>query len=197
MSGRGHGRGPRGQGRGAGRGRGPPPQQRVDREPKFKGSNPELPSLNFGASPKDNKPIEFLQMVGEHTAIKYKQSICFAFWSTPPEFEDEDEEPEMPEEIPAGNIGKAILAEYLSDHKEWKTESKKIVEQKQAVFALVYAQLSESSRAEVQDHEDWTESYIQRDLLYLIGRISQADRQPWAGQREGSPTMGQPADAAP
>ena len=109
--------------------------------------------------------------MGEHVAIKYKAPICFAFWSTPPAYGIEKEEPEMPDDIPAGNIGKVVLAEFLSDHKHWKTEAKKIVEDKQSVFALVYAQLSESSRAEVKDNEEWTEAYLNRDLLYLIGRI--------------------------
>ena len=158
---------------GAGRGRHSPAAShpKSDREQKFKGHNPELPSLNFGASGKENKPIEFLQTMGEHVAINFKSTICFAFWSTPPEFGTEEEEPETPEEIPAGNLGKAILAQFLSDHKDWKTESKKIAEQKQSVFALVYAQLSESSRAEIKDNEEWTEAYNSRDLLYLIGRI--------------------------
>jgi hypothetical protein len=68
MSGRGHGRGPRGQRRGEGRGRHTPPANhaRHDREPKFKGVNPDLPTLNFGASVKENKPIEFLQLMGEY-----------------------------------------------------------------------------------------------------------------------------------
>ena len=173
MSGRGHGRSPRGQGRGAGRGRESPQAAtaRQDREPRFRGSNPELPSLNFGASIKDNRPIEFLQIMGEHSAIHYKPSICHAFWSTPPQFGIEEEEPEMPDDIPAGNLGKAMLANYLSDYKEWKTETKKIAEHKKAVFALVYAQLSEASRAEVKDEEEWTEAYNSRDLLYLITRI--------------------------
>ena len=77
----------------------------------------------------------------------------------------------MPDDIPAGNAGKVVLAEYLSDHKNWKTEAKKIAENKQSVSALVYAQLSESSRAEVKDNEEWTEAYVNRDLLYLIVRI--------------------------
>ena len=173
MSGRGHGRGPRGQGRGAGRGRQSPSSTntRVDREPRFRGSDPDLPSLNFGASGKENKPIEFLQTMGEHVAIHYKPSICYAFWSTPPEFGTEDEEPEMPDDIPTGNLGKMILASCISDRKDYKTDAKKIVEEKQAVFALVYAQLSESSRCEIKDDEDWEEAYNTRDLLYLIARI--------------------------
>ena len=32
----------------------------------------------------------------------------------------------MPDDIPAGNLGKAMLAYYLSDYKEWKNETKKI-----------------------------------------------------------------------
>ena len=172
MSGRGYGRGPRGQARGQGRGRtSPEAHAKVDREPKFKGSNPELPSLNFGASLKESRPIEFLQTMGEHAAIHYKPSICRAFWSNPPQYGDEDEEPLLLDDIPAGNLGNAILSEYQNDHKDWKVESKKIRENKMAVFALVYSQLSESSRGEVQDDEDWTEAYMERDLLFLIARI--------------------------
>ena len=173
MSGRGHGRGQRGQGRGAGRGRQSPSSTntRVDREPRLRGSDPDLPSLNFGASGKENKPIEFLQTMGEHVAIRYKPSICYAFWSTPPEFGAEEEEPEMPDNIPTGNLGKMILASSISDRKDYKTDAKKIVEEKKAVFAVVYAQLSESSRCEIKDDEDWEEAYNTRDLLYLIARI--------------------------
>ena len=134
---------------GGGRGRQSPstPHPKADRDQKLTGRNSELPSLNFGASGKENKPIEFLHSMGEHVAINYEPSICFAFWSTPPEYGDEDEEPEMPDDIPAGNLGKAILAQYLSDQKDWKSDAEKIVKHKQSVFALVYAQLSESSRA--------------------------------------------------
>ena len=77
----------------------------------------------------------------------------------------------MPADIPAGNLGKAILAQFLSDHKDWKSDARKILEHKQSVFALVYAQSSDSSRCEVQDDELWVESYQDRDLLYLIQRI--------------------------
>ena len=112
MSRRGYNRGPRGQARGPGRGRaGPEAPARAEKETKFRGSNPELPSLNFGAPLKENRPIEFLQMMGEHAAIQYKPSICRAFWSNPPEYGEEDEEPVMPADIPAGNIGKAVLSQ--------------------------------------------------------------------------------------
>ena len=47
------------------------------------------------------------------TAINYKPSICHAFWSSPPAYGNEEEEPEMPNDITAGNAGKAMLAQYL------------------------------------------------------------------------------------
>lgn len=105
--------------------------------------------------------------MGEHVAINYKPSICHAFWSTPPEYGEEEDIPVMPADVPAGNIGKMILSEYQNE----KAETKKIREHKQAVFALVYSQLSESSRCEVQDDEDWETAYLERDLLFLIRRI--------------------------
>ena len=64
-----------------------------------------------------------------------------------------------------------MIAEYTNHRKEWKAEIKKTDDHKKAIFALVYSQLSESSRSEVQDHEDWTDNFIARDLLYLITRI--------------------------
>ena len=124
MSGRGNRQGLRGRGRGACRGKSPQEAQaKTEREPQFRGSNSELPSLSFGASLEENKPIDFMQTMGEHVAIHYKPSICHAFWSTPPEYGEEDEEPTLPEDIPAGNVGKAILSEYQNDHKDWKLES--------------------------------------------------------------------------
>jgi hypothetical protein len=69
------------------------------------------------------------------------------------------------------NAGKAQLAEYTNDRKVWKIETKKIGEDIKSAFAMLYAQQSESSGCEVQDHADWIESFNRRDLLYLIGRI--------------------------
>ena len=178
MSGRGQSDDQRGRRRWRGRGRGgggrgspPPAREAYKSETKFKGGNPDLPTLNYGAAVKENRPIEFLQLFGEYCAINYKACIAPAFWSSPPAFGDVEEEPAMPDPIPNSNVGKAMLAEYSNDKKEWKIETKKILEHKQAVFALVYSQLSESSRSEVQDHEDWVASFAERDLLYLIGRI--------------------------
>ena len=118
MSGRGFPRGPRGQGKGSGRGRSNQEAPPREKELKFKGSNQDLPTLNFGAPLTENKPIEFLETIGEYVAIHYKPSICRAFWSTPPEYGEEDEEPTLPADIPAGNLGKAILCEYQNDHKD-------------------------------------------------------------------------------
>ena len=158
-------------GKGRGRGSPPPAREAPKQEPKFKGSNPDLPYLNYGASFRENRPIEFLQLFGEHCAIHYKSSIAQAFWIAPAEYGEEEEEPTMPDPIPTSNAGKVILADYTNDRKEWKLEAKKIIEHKRQVFALVYAQLSESSRSEIKDHEDWEEAFLNRDLLFLIERI--------------------------
>jgi Reverse transcriptase (RNA-dependent DNA polymerase) len=178
MSGRGQENDPRGQRRWAGRGRGgrgrgspPPAREAPAREAKFKGNDPTLPTLNYGAGPKENRPIEFLQLFGEYCAINYNESIALAFRTSPPEFGVEEPEPEMPDPIPNTNAGKALLADYTNDRKEWKSHTKKTREQKRYCFAKVLANLSESSRCEVQDDEEWEASFAQSDLLYLIRRI--------------------------
>ena len=173
MSGRGIEKHPRGLRMRGGRGRGSPPPAREapKAEAKLKGSSPDLPSLNYGAAFNENRPIEFLRLFGEHCAINFKSCIAQAFWTSPPALGLVEVEPEMLDPIPNNNFGKAILADYTNDKKEWRLETKKIAEHKRAVCALVYAQLSESSRSEVQDHVDWAASFIQRDLLYLIRRI--------------------------
>jgi hypothetical protein len=127
--------------------------------------------LNYGAAFRENRPIDFLQRFGEYVAIHYKACIAPAFWSSPTEFGGEDPEPEMPEAIPNTNVRKAMLAGFTNDVKEWKSEAKKILEHKRAVFALVWAQLSKASRSEIKDHPQWEEMFHERDLLYLINRI--------------------------
>ena len=127
--------------------------------------------MNYGAGPKENRPIEFLQLFGEYCAINYHECIALAFRTSPPAFGDEEPEPEMPDPIPNTNAGKALLADYTNDRKEWKSHIKKTREQKRYCFAKVLANLSESSRCEVQDDEEWEESFAQSDLLYLIRRI--------------------------
>jgi hypothetical protein len=159
MSGRGIEKDPKGR-RWSGRGRGSSPLVRGGQktEAKFKGANPDLPCLNYGASPKENKPIEILLLFGEYCAIKLKPSIAQAFWTSPPEYGEVTPEPVMPDPIPNTNAGKAQLAEYKNDRKEWKIETKKIDEDIKSAFAM-------------QDHEDWVDNFNRRDLLYLIGRI--------------------------
>lgn len=113
-----------------------------------------------------------MQLFGEHCAINYKSCIPEAFWTSPPAYgEEEEEEPILPETIPSTNAGKVILGEYTNNRKEWKLEAKKIAEHRRQVFALVYAQLSESSRSEVKDHEEWEDTFLERNLLFLIERI--------------------------
>jgi hypothetical protein len=173
MSGRGQDNDPRGRRRRAGRGRGSPPPAREapEKEAKFKGSDPTLPILNYGAGPKENRPIEFLQLFGEYCAINYNEYIALAFRTSPPAFGDKETEPTMPDPIPNTNAGKALLADYTNDRNEWKADAKKTRDQKRYCFAIVLANLSESSRCEIQDDEDWEESFAQSDLLYFIRRI--------------------------
>ena len=179
MSGRGLVSDQKGRRRWGGRGRGSPPPARAREalksetklEAKFKGIRPDLPSLNYGASQKENRPIEFLQKIEEHCAVTYKSCIAQAYWTSPPTFDDIDDGPIMPVPIANKNIGKAMLEDYTSDKKEWKLENKKIDADIKFPFALTYGQTSESSRSKVEDHEDWAERFAARDLLYLITRI--------------------------
>jgi hypothetical protein len=76
----------------------------------------------------------------------------------------------LPDPIPNNSMGKAILSEYNSDKKEWKLEKKKVIEQIRFAISTVHAQLSESSRSEIEDDELLEEKFIERDLLYLINR---------------------------
>ena len=137
MSGRGQEM--RGHRRWAGRGRGgrgfpPPARDGLKSETRFTGANPELPSLNYGAAQKENRPIEFLQLFGEHCAIKYKAIIAQAFWTSPPEFGEDVPEPEIPDLIPNTNVGKVMIADYSNDRKEWKAKVKKTEDHKKAIF---------------------------------------------------------------
>ena len=189
MSGRGFVRGSnnglRNQGRYTGRGRGSTITPKVDKDSKFEGGGADLPILDFGGAPKDNKPIEFLQLMGEYVALHYSKQICQAFWSTPPAFGADVLAPVLPDVIPNTNVGKALLAEYTNDHKEWKADLKKYEEHKMVVYSLVYTQLSESSRVELKEDLQWLELSNARDLLYLIRRI----RATHIARQSGNPGM--------
>jgi hypothetical protein len=141
--------------------------------------------LDFGGAPKDNKPIEFLQLMGEYVALHYSKQICQAFWSTSPAFGADVLAPVLPDVIPNTNVGKALLAEYTNDHKEWKADLKKYEEHKMVVYSLVYTQLSESSRVEHKEDLQWLELSNARDLLYLIRRI----RATHIARQSGNPGM--------
>ena len=167
------------------KGRGPNISTKAEKDSKLVGGSADLPTLDFGGALKDNRPIEFLQLMGEYVALHYSPPICQAFWSTPPEFGTEDPVPVLPDVIPNNNVGKAMLAEYNNDHKEWKSDLKKYTEHKKVVFSLVYTQLSESSRSEVQDDLQWLELSNARDLLYLIRRI----RATHIARQSGNPGM--------
>jgi hypothetical protein len=66
MSGRGIERHLRGRRRWAGKGS-PPPARETREAHKKEGAIPGLPSLKYGASPKENRLIEFLQLMGEYS----------------------------------------------------------------------------------------------------------------------------------
>jgi hypothetical protein len=51
------------------------------------------------------------------------------------------------------------------------TTKKDTEEQRKSVFSLVYGQLSEASRCDVEEHEEWTPKFHSNDLLYLLQRI--------------------------
>jgi hypothetical protein len=59
---------------------------------KFSGLNAKLPILDFGNT-KNNKPIEFLRLLGEHCPVTFKASISEAFLSVPPAYGTTEEEP--------------------------------------------------------------------------------------------------------
>ena len=113
MSGRGQERDPRGRRKWVGRGRGStqPASEALKSETKFKGVNPDLPYLNYGAAHKENRPIEFLQLFGEYCAINFKAPIAQAFWTSPPVYGEIEIEPIMPDPIPNTNVDKAMLAD--------------------------------------------------------------------------------------
>ena len=143
-------------------------------ETSFRGlDNSVLPILHYGGGAKDNRPIEFLKAMGEHCDVKCKPSIGPAFSSIPPAFGDYDPEPTVPV-IPEGETLSTIQTqEYLHVKKLWLTEKRDAELQRRTTFALVWGQLSQASRVEVEDDEFWRSLKIveSKDLLYLIVRI--------------------------
>ena len=141
----------------------------------FQGLNPKLPALDFGNT-KSQRPVEFLREIGEHCAVTYQSTIADAFVSIPPCFSESELEPTYPSITTTGKADlthqeKALVQTYLNAHKTWYSEEVKAKNDKMTVFSVVYGQLSESSRCEVQDDERWVKSFKDRNLIYLITRI--------------------------
>ena len=158
------------RGRGSGRGgRSRHPFTLRAPQGKFLGANEQLPSLDYGTS--ECNTIRFLKLMGEYSAVNYKRIIAEVFYNVPPSYGEMNAEPEFPDPLEEGAVGKGQMSEYLSDKKEWKLEVKKIDEQQQSLFAQTLGQLSESSRSEIEDDEDWEEAFVSRDLVYLVTRI--------------------------
>ena len=158
-----------GRGRGALIGQAPTPRF----SEVFKGLESALPILNYGGSHKDNRPIEFLAAMGEHAGVKYKSTIAPAFWNIPPTFGLFEQEPLPPIQFSNDSTTSMSIAvqEYLHVKKQWISVKIDTMEQRKAVFCLVYGQLSDSSRCEAQDHEEWKIKFEEKDLIFLITRI--------------------------
>ena len=140
---------------------------------KFSGLNPKLSILDFG-SIKNNKPIQFPRLLGEHCAVTFKASISEAFLSVPPEYGTTEEEPIYPEIDPdkdLNHIDRAQISVWINAQKNWASEQIRIQNDKLTAFSVVYGQLLESSRCEVEDHGGWTDAFRSRDLIYFITRI--------------------------
>ena len=103
--------------------------------------------------------------------MKYKSTIAPAFWNIPPSFGPFEEEPIPPVQANNDNASSIAVQEYLNVKKQWINVINDTKEQRKAVFCLVYGQLSESSRCEIQDHEDWRSKFEEKDLIFLITRI--------------------------
>ena len=151
----------------------------------FKGLEPTLPILDYGRANKDNRPIEFLASLGEYTGVKYKSTIAPVFWNIPPTFGSYEIEPIAPLPINGEPTSIILVQEYLHIKKNWINVRNDTIEQRKSVFCLVYGQLSESSRCEVQDDELWKEKFEEKDLIYLVTRI----RATHVAKQSGNPSQ--------
>ena len=170
-----------------GRGRGRPQTHPIPTKitESFKGLESAIPTLNYGGTLKDNRPIEFLASLGEHAGVKYKSTIAPAFWNIPPSFGDYETEPIAPLPIGGEPTSIILVQEYLHEKKNWINVRNDTIEQRKQVFCLVYGQLSESSRCEIQDHEEWKTKFEAKDLIFLIIRI----RATHVAKQSGNPSQ--------
>ena len=140
---------------------------------KFVGLNPQLPTLDCGSS-KNNKPVEFLRLLGEHCAVTLKASIAEAFLSIPPAFGITAPAPTYPDIDPDADlthVDRANINVWLNEQKAWSNDELKLKNDKLTAFSIVYCQISQDSRSEIEDHAEWTENFATRNLIYLITRI--------------------------
>lgn len=140
---------------------------------KITGLNKTLPVLDYGSA-SNNKPVEFLRQIGEHCAVTFKATISDTFLSIPPNFGEAEEEPLYPGFDPDEELThteRAQIYMWLNDQKMWAAEAIKVRNDKLTAFSVVFRQLSEASRCEIEDDEGWAENFRLRDLLYLIIRI--------------------------
>jgi hypothetical protein len=172
-------------GRGRGRSGIPPQIPHASKSEAFKGIETTLPVLNYGGPHRDNRPIEFLASMGEYTGVKYESTIAPAFWNIPPSFGAFETEPVAPMPIDNQPTCTILIQEYLHVKKHWINVQNDTIEQRKSVFCLVYGQLSESSRAEIQDHAEWKTNFESKYLLYLINRI----RSTHVAKQSGNPSQ--------
>ena len=66
---------------------------------------------------------------------------------------------------------RAQISVWVNDQKNWSSEQLKLKNDKLTAFSTVHGQLSEASRAEIQDCDEWDLHFRSRDLLFLISRI--------------------------
>ena len=94
--------------------------------------------------------------------------------TVPPQYGQTEEEPVYPDIDPDADlthVDRARINVWINDQKNWSSEQLRLKNDKLTAFSTVHGQLSEASRAEVQDCEDWDSHFRSRDLLYLINRI--------------------------
>ena len=132
---------------------------------------PTLPILNYGGLARDNRHIEFLHAIGEYVEENFRSTIAPAFWTLPPAFGSYESEPVVPIAAEGSNLTTIQTQEYLHIKKLRLTTKKDTEEQRKSVFCLVYGQLSEASRCEVEEHPEWKSKLETKDLIHFIQRI--------------------------
>ena len=103
-----------------------------------------------------------------------KASIAEAFLSIPPVFGTTAPAPTYPDIDPDADlthVDRANINVWLNEQKSWSNEESKLRNDKLTAFSIVYGQILQESRCEIEDHVDWAENFASRNLIYLITRI--------------------------